>query len=175
MGDLAELLGVLEQYCRELEAMPQDQRLFPAYVGQQLRQRVANYQRQDQAYKVMHEYVLWVNATYKRKFEPHEGLLRLVRALTTKWYTLSDLKQVTEYLHTQWSVDPKMAKWLVPTTMLTSAKFQERLDLAKEANAPRAPRDTIRIYAPPVVEHPVPREEVRTVVETVVGKLKRGG
>lgn len=175
MSEFTQLLSAIDEFVKELEAMPNDQRVWPAWVASQLRQRMANYKNMGSAAKLAKDYVDWFNSTYGRKFQSHHGLVRLCNALTARWYELSDLQLVTRYLYEEWGKDEKMSKWFVPTSLLTAAKFQERLDLAKERFAPKSAsvHDTIKTYRPPKVVDTVSMGEIRDVVQTLVGKLKR--
>lgn len=74
----------------------------------------------------------WYNREFKRRFTLNQQTVKLVKALMAQGYEQKDMRMVSLYLKSRWESDVKMAEYLVPSTMLTAAKFGERLDLARE-------------------------------------------
>lgn len=77
-------------------------------------------------------YLEWYNREFRRRFTLALPLIKLVKALTAQGYEQKQMRLVSLYLKSRWEGDVKMQDYLVPSTMLTMAKFAERLDLANE-------------------------------------------
>jgi uncharacterized phage protein (TIGR02220 family) len=75
----------------------------------------------------------WFARKSGRKFSATEPLTAQVKALIAAGHTQRQLRAVALYCIREWQGDPKMAKHLVPSTLLRPGKFQERLDLATHA------------------------------------------
>ena len=75
----------------------------------------------------------WFNRRFARSFRLTPELSKLVGALLAKGYSEKpDMRGVALYMRSQWEGDEKMARFLVPSTILRPTKFAERLDLARE-------------------------------------------
>lgn len=168
-SDYEKLLRVCEEFIEAMRAAG----LMD--VANDFEGRVRDVRPHDMSQEIAEDYMAWYNREFGRKFRVHVEVIRLVRALTARWYSLEDMQLVARYLASQWADDPKMARFVVPTSMLTFQKFQERLDLAKEWEAKRTgvPQRPPK-YVPPTVKDPVKPQEVQGLVATVVAKLKRG-
>jgi uncharacterized protein len=77
-------------------------------------------------------FLSWYNREFGRRFSLNETLVALVRSLLSGGYGQEDLRLVSLYLKHRWQEDPKMAEYLVPSSLLTRSKFGERLDCARE-------------------------------------------
>lgn len=78
-------------------------------------------------------WVEWFNRTFARSFRVTQELSKQVGAILAQGYSEKpDMRGVALYLRSRWEDDPVMGVNLVPSTILRSTKFAERLDLAKE-------------------------------------------
>ena len=105
--------------CRELEAELEELRAREAPRAAGARKEGASF-------------LDWQNREFGRKFTLSQPLIRQVKALLAAGYEQRHMRLVALYLKSKWEHDERMADFLVPSTMLAMAKFQERLDMANE-------------------------------------------
>jgi len=78
-------------------------------------------------------WLAFFNRKFTRTFQVTKELQKTIGGLLARGYTeRPDMRGVALYLKAEWGEDEKMAKHLVPSTILRPSKFAERLQLAKE-------------------------------------------
>jgi uncharacterized phage protein (TIGR02220 family) len=171
LTDYEKLLRVCEEFIDELRSSPP--LLTPAALANKFEAAVRDVKPSDFSAEVAASWVEWFNTTYGKKFRCTPDLVQLVRRLSAKFYSEEDMRLVANYCVAQWKDDPKMVEFIRPSSILVAEKFGERLDQARMRLESYRPPPKTKVWAPPTVKDPVPREEITNVVATVVARLKK--
>lgn len=80
-------------------------------------------------------WMAWFNQRFRRRLTVTKAVTKAIGALMVAGYREDpDLRGVALFLESQWKGDPKMDRFLVPTTILRITAFEDRLSLAREWN-----------------------------------------
>lgn len=90
----------------------------------------------------------YLNKKAYRNYKPLESSIKPIRARLSEGFTIEDCKKVIDIKTEEWLNDSSMAKYLRPSTLFQSEKFQGYLNQIQTKKAVRKEIQPIGVYIP---------------------------